>query len=315
VFLLSPAESRAITAAHRLATTGVTMQRALASFSVDGRSFRPGTLVVDAGGAAGRATAVESVVQELGLTAHRTGAVPSARLERVRLPRIGIYHPWTANMDEGWTRWLLDHYGVPYRTLTNDEIRTGALAEVDVVLFAGQSAQSILDGRPAGGAPDRYVGGVGQDGVRALARFVAGGGRLVALDNANDFLIRHFDIPVGNSLAGLRRAEFFIPGSLVRLQVDPAHPVGFGMPDETAAFFQDSRAFEIVGAGPEVVARYAERDILLSGWEVGADEYLAGQPAVVRVPHGAGELVLIGFRAQFRAQPAATFKLLFNALH
>jgi hypothetical protein len=314
VLLLRPEENRAVTAVHQLAAAGARIQRATTGFTVNGATFPPGTLVVVGDEAAGGAEAVAEVVSGLGLTAHRTPSSPPARLESVRLPRIGVYHPWTANMDEGWTRWLLDHYGVPYRTLTNDEIRGGALTDVDVVLFAGQSAQSIVEGRAAGAAPDRYAGGIGDEGVRALTRFVAGGGRIVALDEATDLLIRHFDIPVANSLAGLRREEFFIPGSLLRIRVDAGHPVGFGMPDETAAFFQDSRAFEIVGSGPEVVARYADENLLLSGWEVGAQEYLAGQPAVVRVAHGAGDLVLIGFRAQFRAQPATTFKLLFNAL-
>jgi hypothetical protein len=95
----------------------------------------------------------------------------------------------------------------------------------------------------------------------------------------------------------------------------PTTPVGFGMPTETAAFFQSSRAFDITGDGPQTVARYGPSDLLLSGWEVGAEEHLADRGAVVRAPYGEGDLVLIGFRAQFRAQPAATFKLLFNALH
>jgi hypothetical protein len=97
------------------------------------------------------------------------------------------------------------------------------------------------------------------------------------------------------------------------------------MPKEAAAFFIDSRAFDLVDAarqgeryaGPqpvEVVARYADRDILLSGLAVGS-RYVAGKPAVVRVGLGQGSVVLIGFRAQFRGQPRSTFKLLFNAIH
>ncbi len=34
-----------------------------------------------------------------------------------RLPRIAIYQPWTAAIDEGWTRWLFEQYGVPYTTI------------------------------------------------------------------------------------------------------------------------------------------------------------------------------------------------------
>jgi hypothetical protein len=309
VLLLSPAENRTETALQRLLADGVPVRRALAPFDAAGARLPAGTLVV-----AEAVAATETMVRELGLRAWRTAEPPAVPLVPVRASRIGIYRPWTGNMDEGWTRWLLDHYGVPYRTLTNQQIQEGALADMDVLLFAGQTAQSIMHGYPSGRMPAPYTGGVGAEGVDALRRFVEGGGRIVALHVATDFLAYHFDIPVGNALAGLRREEFYIPGSLVRIDVDPSHPVAFGMPGEAAAFFQDSRAFDVVGPEVEVVARYGADDILLSGWEVGAARHLAGRPAVVRVPYGQGDLVLIGFRAQFRAQPAGTFRLLFNAL-
>jgi hypothetical protein len=312
VFLLPPAENRMAGALHRLAERGVTVRRATTSFSVDGVGFPAGTLVVDAGAGAG---GVEGMVRELGVAAHRTTAMPGVASTEARAPRIGIYRSWAGNMDEGWTRWLLNHYHVPFRTLSNRDIRTGGLAEIDVLLFAEQGAQSILRGQAADRMPAPYAGGIEDDGVEALRRFVEGGGRIVALDDANDFLVRHFDIPVGNALSGLRREDLFIPGSLIRTHVNADHPVGYGMATEVGAFFQDSQAFEITGAGPEVVARYAPADLLMSGWEVGAAEHLAGKPAVVRAPYGKGDLVLIGFRAQFRAQPAGTFKLLFNALN
>jgi hypothetical protein len=312
VFLLSPRPSRVMTALHELAAAGATVERATAPFTADGARFDAGTLVVRSGSVA--ADEVVTAVERLGLTAHRLTRPPDAPLAPARPARVGIYRPWMANMDEGWTRWLFDHYGIRYRTLTDQEIRGGALDDVDVVVFASQSAQSIVQGQTEGRMPDAFTGGLGEAGVAALTGFVEAGGRVVALDSATDLLIRHFDIPVGNALTGLRRQDFYIPGSLVGIRVDENHPVGYGMPTRAAAFFQDSRAFEVVDAGAEVVARYASANVLLSGWEVGAEEHLAGRPAVVRVDYGAGDLVLIGFRAQFRAQPAGTFKLLFNSV-
>jgi len=104
------------------------------------------------------------------------------------------------------------------------------------------------------------------------------------------------------------------------------------MQDTVAASFQQSRAFEAVqqdmtgeggredlelGAPPpvEVVARYAETDLLMSGWAMGEKEHIGGKPAMMNVRHGDGTVVLFGFRPQFRGQPRATYKLLFNALH
>jgi hypothetical protein len=314
ILVIPPHENRSATVAVRLLESGATVARAHRAFEVDGHAMPAGTLVARSGEAAGSVGDPDLARVAAAVRVHRTTALPSVALEPVTAPRIGIYRPWTSNMDEGWTRWLLDHYDLPFRTLSDGDIRSGGLADVDVVLLASQAARSILRGNPAGRLPERFTGGMGDEGARALRQWVEGGGRIVALDAATDFVTAQFDVPVGNALAGLGRQDFYIPGSLVRIIVDPEHPVGFGMQPEAAAFFQDSRAFDVIGQDVEVVARYGSEDILLSGWEVGAAEHLAGRPAVVRAPYGAGDLVLIGFRAQFRGQPAGTFKLLFNAL-
>jgi hypothetical protein len=62
------------------------------------------------------------------------------------------------------------------------------------------------------------------------------------------------------------------------------------------------------------VATYATSALLLSGWLEGGDR-IAGRGAVVEALSGQGRAVLIGFRAQHRAQSHATFRVLFNALH
>ena len=58
---------------------------------------------------------------------------------------------------------------------------------------------------------------------------------------------------------------------------------------------------------------YADRDILQSGWLLG-EEAIANKAAMVSVDHGEGTIVMIGFRAQHRAQTHGTYKLFFNAL-
>ena len=64
----------------------------------------------------------------------------------------------------------------------------------------------------------------------------------------------------------------------------------------------------------KVVARYADRDILMSGWALGQNRYLKNKGAVMEVKLGNGRVVLFGFRPQFRGQPRASYKLLFNAI-
>jgi hypothetical protein len=194
-----------------------------------------------------------------------------------------------------------------------------------VIVLPHQDAGEILNGHAPGTMPDGFTGGLGLEGALALERFARSGGTLVALDGAADFAIQQFGLPVKNAVAGVPREDFFIPGSLIAVEPDPAHPLAFGMPSSSAAFFVRSRAFEAVkpaeagdhkGPPPplEIAVRYAAEDLLLSGWALGEKEHLGGKAAVVRARLGDGEVVLIGFRSQFRGQPRGTFKLLFNAL-
>ena len=84
------------------------------------------------------------------------------------------------------------------------------------------------------------------------------------------------------------------------------------MPRRAAALFMNGPAFRYDDG--RAIASYAAGDPLLSGWLIGPDK-IAGQGAIVRVPIGEGQVVLFGFRPQFRAQARGTHKLLFNALY
>ena len=65
----------------------------------------------------------------------------------------------------------------------------------------------------------------------------------------------------------------------------------------------------------DVIASYAQEDLLMSGWATGEERYLAGKAAMVSVGLGSGRVVLFGFRPQFRGQPRGTYKLVFNAIN
>ncbi len=47
----------------------------------------------------------------------------------VKAARIGLYRSWNANMDEGWTRWILEQYQFPFASLYNADIIGGRLRE------------------------------------------------------------------------------------------------------------------------------------------------------------------------------------------
>ena len=179
--------------------------------------------------------------------------------------------------------------------------------------------------------PDEYTGGVGRTGVENLKKFVEAGGTLVFLNRSSDFAIEQFNLPIKDVTKGLARKDFYIPGSILRTELDTTNPIAKGMPKESIAWFEGGPAFEEVrvtpsgvsGDGKEmpkgitltVIARYPSdpTKILLSGWALGAEK-IAGKAALVEVKMGKGKIILFGFRPQYRGQSLATYPLLFNAI-
>jgi hypothetical protein len=167
--------------------------------------------------------------------------------------------------------------------------------------------------------PDEYTGGLGAEGVRHLREFVEQGGTLICLNRASEFAIEQFKLPVRDITAGLKRTEFYVPGSILRTLIDTTHPIAKGMPRESIAWAEDSPVFEIKSdplelARVRIIARYpSESDPLLSGWLLGG-ERIKGKAALVEVGLGRGRIYLFGFRPQYRGQSLATYPLFFNAI-
>ena len=251
-----------------------------------------------------------------------------ARGEKLaRKPRVATYKPWSASMDEGWTRWLLETYGVPVKGLSPQEVQKG-LSGYDAMILADISKDILATGRrraegPAmryeEEVPPEYTGGLDKSGADALRKFVDGGGTLIAFGGACEYVIDEFNVPVRNALAGVKPDDYSNPGSLVRLRIRADHPVTRGMPAETAAFLDSPIAFDTTAPAPDmqrwVLATYPddEEDVLLSGWILGAGR-LTHKAAAVAMTYGKGKIVLFGFRPQHRGQTHATFPLVFNAL-
>jgi hypothetical protein len=254
---------------------------------------------------------LEEWVDELALRAGRTrDDGPAVR------SRIAIYEPWTASMDAGWTRWLFDRYGFEYSTIRNADLQAANLRErYDVIVLASDPARTLLDGYAEGTVPPRYAGGIGAAGARALDAFVRAGGTLVCLNRSTTFAIEQLHLPVRDVLADLERDEFFASGSILEVITDPAHPIMAGMPQRAKVFVDDSPAFTTLdGFSGQALAKYAPAGSpLLSGYLLG-EEHLNGLAAALDVRHGAGHVILIGFRPQWRGQPHGTFRVLFNAV-
>ena len=278
-------------------------------------------------------------------------------------PDAYLFRSSVPSMDEGWTRWVFNNYDYVWETdpsndfkhrpVTDSEIRSSGWFEgkTQTIIFPDQSPNQILNGYAKGSMPDEYTGGVGREGVENLKKFVEAGGTLVFLNRASDFAIEQFNLPIKDITKDLPRKDFYIPGSILRTELDLTHPIAKGMPKESIAWFERSPAFEVgvtpsgvnpagdpsnAAPSPEnkqasdsgtlvtpegvtltyrIIARYPSdpKQILLSGWAVGAEK-IAGKAALVELTIGKGKLILFGFRPQYRGQSLATFPLFFNAI-
>lgn len=245
-------------------------------------------------------------------TAHSSRPFPDSKL--------ALYKSHVPSMDEGWTRWILEQNKIAYSSLEDKEIKAGDLrSRYNAIIIPDQSPRAILDGYKSGAMPPELTGGLGAEGVRRLREFVEQGGTLICLNRASDFAIEQLKLPVRDVTAGLKETEFYVPGSILRTELDTTHPIAAGMPKQSIVWAEDSPVFEIKSdplalVRVRIVARYpSNADPLLSGWLLGG-ERIRGKAALVEVGLGRGRVYLFGFRPQYRAQSLATYPLLFNAI-
>jgi zinc carboxypeptidase len=311
-------------AVNLLLDKGITIRRVSQAVAA---GLRQGDFVVS--GAAD--AVVEDVARQTGVAFSPLAIDVTRTSYQLKRLRIGMYQRYYGgNMDEGWTRWLIEQWGFPYKSLMDAEIKAGnLLSKYDVIILPADRVEMMTGerrgeaaGRGSGNRPAEYPpeyrSGFGQEGVAALRAFVEKGGTLVTFAEAGDFAIQKFELPLRNVLANRPSKEFWSPGSTLRARIDNTNPLAYGMPTEgLVVFLANNQAYEVLptpyNERVERIVTFAERDILQSGWLLGEDA-LARKSAMVSVEVGQGKVALIGFRAQHRAQTHGAFKLVFNAL-
>lgn len=271
-------------------------------------------------------TVLEKIAQKLGVSFSQLNKLPADGIVTLEKKRLGMYRRYYGgNMDEGWTRLLLDRFEFPYNTLRDAVIKKGNLNKnYDVIILPDDSPGMITGeipegrrGRTASDYPEEYQSGIGKDGVKNIVEFVDKGGTLVLFGGACEFAIKEFKLQIQNVAQGQPSSEFFCSGSTLRAVFENNHPLAYGMPEEGLVVFVSSPAFEIRPGRHndryKTIVRYKDKNLLESGWLIG-EKVLTKKAAMINAEYGDGNLVLIGFRTQHRFQTHGTFKLLFNAL-
>jgi hypothetical protein len=325
------------TAVNLLLEKGIAVRRvdhASGPFDSPDRALAQGRLAAgDFLVATGPESAIAGIAKQTGVDFKPLAAAVSQRAHEVKRRRTAIYQRYNGgNSDEGWTEFTLEQFHFPFAPLMDAELKAGNLnARYDAIILPSDSIATLTGERPAAGGgrgggdgagatlpPPEYRSGFGAEGVNALRAFVEQGGTLVTFGGAGALPIERFGIPVRNVLAGKTSKEFWCPGSTLQARFDITNPLAYGMPPQgLVTFLADGQAYETIPTDHseriETIATYPDREILRSGWLLGA-ENLAKRAAALSVRLGKGRVVLIGFRAQHRAQTHGTYKVVFNAL-
>ena len=307
------------------------------AFTSDGMEFPAGSFVIVA---PGEMAASRNTIEQLGLTGAAVGSTPSVAMHDADVPRIAMYSSWSGNdtQEIGWVRFTFDKFGIPYDLIYKERLRKGNLrADYDVLLMPNQnvSRQSVFQPSAAravpylkdtkykflgmyGESPD-ITGGMGGEGVDAVAKFLDAGGTLIAMGNAVRFatelgLARTVDASSTTS------RDFYAPRPLVNAEVlRPDHPVFYGYPDRLVPTKYQNGPLLTVATPDQtaVLARYVGGDsAVLSGLMKGADE-IRQRPMVVDIAGGytgKGRVILFANNPIYRWQNHGEFNMVFNAL-
>jgi hypothetical protein len=177
------------------------------------------------------------------------------------------------------------------------------------------------DDRPAPlPEPEKWAkrrGTITPEGIAALKQFVQDGGTIIAIANSTNSAIQAFDLPLTNHVT-VPRTDYYVPGSILRVAVDPNNPVAHGYGDQMDIFFSNNPVWNLgqstAGTAVHSVARFPNATPLRSGWAWG-QKYLDKGIVMVEATIGKGRVFLFGNDLLFRSQPHGSYRFFFNSLY
>ena len=306
------------------------------AFSIGGVRFPPGSLIVRTrDNPDDLAAQLTEAAVEAGVSVYPTDSgwvedgvnLGSNHVRFLPKPTIALaYGEPTRSTSAGAVRYLLEQtYGYPLTAVNTADLGRADLSRYNVIILPD-----------ATGAMGGYSALLGPTGIDRLKSWVREGGTLVALGAAGEWLAgdkvellstateRRKDESseeAGPSYDALvepdDEAPPLIPGTIVRVKLDPEHWLAFGYGEETFGLIGSRRVFTPLkldqGRNPGV---YAPADRLpVSGlmWDDARDQ-LADKAFLMHQRHGRGHVVAFAEDPSFRAYVEGLHLLLLNAV-
>ncbi|RZK82221.1 MAG: peptidase [Pedobacter sp.] len=332
-FVLSGSVNESYSAVNDLLKSGIAVER----------NVRDGSFYVKSTGKAKEILQKASMASGLKVSAAKGRPESYARMAPAR---IALWDMYGGSMASGWVRWIMEQYHFDATVIYPQEIDNGNLnSKYDVIVFVGgavpayQSGVSLISsavsvrstGPKPEDVPEEYRNRIGRitvdKSIPQLKAFMDAGGEVVTIGSSTN-LAYHLGLPVRNALVEIdekgeeRRLpaeKYYVPGSVLMVDVDNAKQATLGMESKAAVYFDNSPVFKIsssaISSGLiKPLAWFGSSAPLKSGWAWG-QTYLRDGIAAFEAKQGKGKLFAFGPEITFRAQTHGTFKLLFNQLY
>ena len=264
-----------------------------------------------------------------------TGDAPAGS-KKLRAMRVALWDVYGGSMPSGHTRWLLEQFEFPFDVIYPPTVDAGNLSSKYDVIILPSGAVPQRGGGRGGFGPDTSniplefrarVGRYSADRTApALRQFIEAGGTVIAVGTSANLGI-DLGLPMTNALVEksaqgadrpLPNDKFYVPGSILRAQVDTSAYVSAGLPRDLDVFYDNSPAYRLgsdaAAKGLKPLAWFPSGTPLRSGWAWGQN-YLDGTVEAVEANIGKGKLYLFAPEITFRGQPHGTFKWLFNGIY
>ncbi|HYW95646.1 MAG TPA: M14 family metallopeptidase [Bacteroidales bacterium] len=254
----------------------------------------------------------------------------------LRLPSVALLETYMHDMDAGWTRFIFDTYHIPFKVIHPGEIQETDLDDFDIIVIPDNDKSILLSGKYKRGddyyvtsyAPE-FTKGMEKEGLQKILKYVNDGGTVVSWGGSADLFNgplsynsdkdekEEFQFPIRDISDQLKKKGLVCPGTLIKMKLAAGNPLTAGMPSETGIFYQGGPVF--VSSVPffdidrRVIGTVPENGVVMSGY-CEKPELLANNTLMIWLKKGKGQLILMGFKPQFRASTHATYKLLFNSL-
>ncbi|UHG92103.1 M14 family metallopeptidase [Spirosoma oryzicola] len=286
---------------------------------------------------------LDKSVKDLGIDVVGLAKRPTTTMTKMTPMRIALWDTYGGSMPSGWVRWLMEQYHFPMKVIYAQDIDAGELRKkYDVIVFVTRAIPSTntkevdlyslfgsepkTETTPAEYRP--WLGKITADkSVPQLKTFLENGGTVVTIGSSTN-LAYHLKLPVKSALTEMTNTgvekplpgeKYYIPGSVLQMNVDSTQQATWGLPTLTDVYFDASPVFKVA---PEAIASgkvkplawFSTNKPLRSGWAWG-QSYLQDGIAAFVAPIGSGKLYAFGPEITFRAQSHGTFKLLFNQLY